>query len=109
MVAVGRMLLREMRLRLPIAPAASAARGRLAAPTSTSTRASVNGWSNANAVGVQELALEAEVAGDPVHGVAADGKLDRLEVHADLVRAAGLEPQVEQRPLAELLPHLEPA
>ena len=57
---------------------------------------------------MQELTLEAEVAGDPVDGVAADGQVDRLEVHADLMRAARLEAHVEQRPLAELLPHLEP-
>ena len=45
---------------------------------------------------VQKLALEAEIAGSPVDGIAADGQVDRLEVDADLVRAAGLEPDVEQ-------------
>ena len=57
---------------------------------------------------MQELALEPEVARDPVDGVAADGQLDRLEVDADLVGAAGLEPHLEERPLSELLEHLEP-
>ena len=46
--------------------------------------------------GVQELALEAEVAPRPVDGVAAHGQLDRLEVDTDLVRAAGLEPDLEK-------------
>ena len=46
---------------------------------------------------VQELPLQAEVAGHPVDGVAADRKVDRLQVDADLVRAACLEPDVEQR------------
>ena len=43
--------------------------------------------------GVQELALEAEVAGDAVDGVAGDRQLDRLEVDADLVRPPRLEPR----------------
>ena len=61
-----------------------------------------------DAVGVQELPFEAEVAGHPVHRVAADGQADRLEVNADLVRAAGLEPDLEQRALVEHLLDLEP-
>ena len=58
--------------------------------------------------GVQELPLEAEVAGDAVDGVAADRQLDRREVDADLVRPARLEPHVEQRARAEQLRDLEP-
>src|SRR5690349_15460326 len=46
--------------------------------------------------GVEELALEAEVAGDAVDGIAADGQADRLEVHPDLVRPPRLEPNVEE-------------
>ena len=57
---------------------------------------------------MEELALEAEVVGDAVDGVAADGKPDRLEMHADLVRPAGLEPDVEERVVAHRLLHVEP-
>ena len=46
---------------------------------------------------MEELALEPEVVGDAVDRVAADGKPDRLEMDADLVRPARLEPDVEER------------
>ena len=90
-------------------------RGRARAPAarssgsgdSTSTRSPVNGWSKREPRRVQELPLEAEVARDAVDRVAADRQLDRLEVDADLVRAAGLEPHLEQRARAEQLDHLE--
>ena len=59
-------------------------------------------------VRVEELALEPEVAGDAVDGIAADRKPDRLEMDADLVRPAGLEPDVEERVVAHRLLHLEP-
>jgi hypothetical protein len=49
--------------------------------------------------GVEELPVEAEVAGDPVHRVARDGKADRGEMDADLVRPPGLEPGMEERVL----------
>ena len=49
---------------------------------------------------MQELALEAEVGRDPVDGIAADGQVDRLEMDADLVCAARLEPHVEQSVMA---------
>ncbi len=51
-------------------------------------------------VRVEELPLEAEVVGDAVDRVAADGKPDRLEMDADLVRPARLEPNVEERVVA---------
>jgi hypothetical protein len=56
---------------------------------------------------VEELALEAEIVAHAVRAVARDGQLDRSEVHADLVRAAGLESDLEQRMLAEELQQLE--
>ena len=56
--------------------------------------------------GVQELALEAE-AGNAVDRVADDGQVDGREVDSDLVRAAGLEPDAEQRVLGEQLDDLE--
>ena len=46
---------------------------------------------------VKELPLQAEVAGGSVDRVSAHGEPDRLEVDADLVRPAGLEPHVEER------------
>ena len=55
----------------------------------------------AQAVRVQELPLEAEVAPHAVHRVAGDGEVDRREVHADLVRPTGLETHVEERVLGE--------
>ena len=57
---------------------------------------------------VQELALEAEVARDAVDGIAADRQADRLEMDADLVRPARLEPDVEERVVRASSPHLEP-
>src|SRR5262245_269016 len=59
-------------------------------------------------VRVEELTFEPEVAADAVHRVSADRQPDRLEVDADLVGTAGLEPGLEQRPLAQALLHLEP-
>src|SRR5436305_14909147 len=49
---------------------------------------------------VEELALEAEVAGDPVDEIAADGQVDRLQVNPDLVRPPRLEPDVEEGVIA---------
>ena len=69
----------------------------------TSTSAFVSGCVEPKPVRVQELALEPEVVGDAVDGVAADGKPDRLEMDADLVRPARLEPHVEQRVVAHRL------
>ena len=57
---------------------------------------------------MQELALEAQVAGDAVDGVAADRKLDRLQMDADLVRPPRLEPHLEERARPDELLHLEP-
>ena len=56
-----------------------------------SISAARGGVREAQASGVQELALEAEQACRAVVGVADDGMADRLEVDADLVRAAGLQ------------------
>src|SRR5918999_1432391 len=47
--------------------------------------------------GVQELALEAELPGPAVHGIARHRQVDRREVDADLVRAPGLELHVQER------------
>src|SRR6478609_1314834 len=52
-------------------------------------------------LGVQELALEAERAGVAVLGIARHRVADRLQVGADLVRAAGLEPHAQQRVAVE--------
>src|SRR5215217_3045825 len=57
--------------------------------------------------GVEELALEPEILGRAVGRVARDRQLDRLQVNADLVRAAGLERELEERARAEQLEHLE--
>src|SRR5204863_109907 len=57
--------------------------------------------------GVEELALEAEVAGTAVHRIARDREADRLEMDADLVRAAGLERDAEERVAAQQLDDLE--
>src|SRR5689334_23037288 len=57
--------------------------------------------------GVQELPLEPEVAGDAVDRVPRHRKPDRFQVDADLVRAAGLEADAQQRALAEQALHLE--
>ena len=51
--------------------------------------------------GVQELALEPEAPARAVIGVAAHGMADRAQVHADLVRTAGLEAQPQQRRTGE--------
>src|SRR5262245_25066348 len=59
-------------------------------------------------VGVEELALEPEIATDPVHGVTAHRQLDRRQMDADLVCTTGLETDFEQRALGHQLDHLEP-
>src|SRR5918997_6038317 len=59
------------------------------------------------AAGVQELALEPEVAADAVDRVARDGQADRRQVHPDLVRAPRLQPHAEQRVTWQQLLHLE--
>lgn len=55
---------------------------------------------------VQELPVELRFR-DPVDGVTHDGKVDRGEVDANLVRPAGLEANLEQRVPADQLVHLE--
>src|SRR5262245_30136609 len=55
---------------------------------------------------MEKLPLETEPGG-AVGAVAEDRELDRGEVHADLVRAAGLEPHAQERVLGELLLHFE--
>src|SRR5262245_23829923 len=57
---------------------------------------------------MEELTLEPQVAGNAVDGIAAHGKLDRGEMHPDLMRPAGLQAHLEQRALAEALARLEP-
>src|SRR6478672_8612342 len=55
-------------------------------------------------LGMQELALQTELARPSVESVAGDGETDRSEVHTDLVGPAGLQPHVEERvPLQHLL------
>src|SRR2546430_13700566 len=61
----------------------------------------------AEAVGVQELPLETGLR-HPVHRIAADGQVDRLEMDAQLVRPPRLEAQLQQRPWPEQLANLEP-
>ncbi len=59
------------------------------------------------AVGVQELALEAVAIGAAVGDVAGQGVADRGEVGADLVRAAGLQARLQVALLAQQLQHRE--
>src|SRR6266436_895076 len=56
---------------------------------------------------VQELALEAELDGTAVQRVAGDGQVDRGEMHADLMRAPGLECHAQQRMTRQQLFDLE--
>src|SRR5213593_632991 len=57
--------------------------------------------------GMQGLArkVDAVARAAPVHGVADQRMADVLEVHADLVRAPGLEPAFDERGAAEALEH----
>src|SRR5438128_11872465 len=57
--------------------------------------------------GVQELALQVQVARTAVDGVAGDREVDRRQVHADLVRATGLQRDAQERVLRQELGHLE--
>src|SRR4051794_25083240 len=57
--------------------------------------------------GVQELALEAEQARRAVLGVTGDRVADGLQVHPDLMGAAGLEAHAQQRELPERALELE--
>ena len=57
----------------------------------------MTGCAKREAIRVQELPLEPQIAFDAVQRVPGDRKVDRGEMHADLVRAAGLEPDVEER------------
>ena len=59
------------------------------------------------APGMEELALQAEVAGGAVHGIPGDRKVDRSQMDADLVRPAGLELDAEERMAVEELGDLE--
>ena len=56
---------------------------------------------------VQELALQAQVAFNPVDRVARDRQVDRREVDADLMRAARLQANPQQRVLGQQLLQLE--
>src|SRR5207302_9640456 len=58
--------------------------------------------------GVQGLAreLDAVARAAPVYGIADQRVADMLEVHADLVRAAGLEAAFDERSAPETLEHL---
>ena len=44
---------------------------------------------------MQELPLQAEIAGDAVLAIAGDGEPDGRQMHSDLVRAPRLEPNLE--------------
>src|SRR4051812_12169455 len=57
--------------------------------------------------GVEELSLQAEVSPDAVRRVAGDRQVDRGEVDADLMRAAGLEPDAQERMSRQELLELE--
>ena len=45
---------------------------------------------------MQELAVQPELGGTTVSRIARDGQVDRRQVDADLVGAAGLEPHAEE-------------
>ena len=47
------------------------------------------------ATGVKELALQPEITCDSIDRVTSHRKVDRRQMHANLVRAAGLEPYAE--------------
>src|SRR5919204_6316254 len=57
--------------------------------------------------GMQELPLEPDLARLPVDRIACNGQVNRGEMHADLMRATGLEPHVKQRMLRQQLDQLE--
>src|SRR3954452_10624915 len=67
-----------------------------------------DGVGEAEAPGMEELALETAVVRDAVNGIPADRQVYRLEVNPDLVRPPRLEPYVEQRMVAHRLLDLEP-
>ena len=71
--------------------------GPRAAASATSTRSPVTGCGNASRGGVQELPPQPVAPGAPYSGSPSTGMPDRLQVGADLVRAAGLEPHAQQR------------
>jgi len=56
---------------------------------------------------VQKLALESEVAWNPVDRIARDGQIDGGQMDADLVRPPGLEANAEQRMAREELDDVE--
>src|SRR5262245_37901214 len=62
----------------------------------------------AEGVGMEELAAQPQIAFHAVRGVTRDREVDRSEMDADLVRATGLEPYVEECALADDLHDLEP-
>ena len=57
--------------------------------------------------GVEELPLQAEVSPDAVRGIAGDRQVDRGEMDADLMGAASLEPDAEERMARQELLELE--
>ena len=57
--------------------------------------------------GVEELAVEVQVAGDAVGRVACNRQSDRLQVDADLVRPPRLQLDVEKRMVSQQFSHLE--
>ncbi len=68
-----------------------------------STGSPVAGWRNASRSACRNWRCEAEQAGAAVLRIAGDRVVDRLQVRADLVGAAGLEPQAQQREAVERL------
>ena len=71
------------------------------------TSSPVTGCCEAQAVRVQELPLEAEVAPHAVARVAGHREVDRGEVHADLVGPPRLERDLEERVLGQEVHELE--
>ena len=61
----------------------------------------------AQTVCMQELPLEPEISADPILRVSRDGKLDRGQMHADLMCAPRLQANLEQRMVAQELDRLE--
>src|SRR5438105_9609926 len=57
--------------------------------------------------GMQELPVQPELAGAAVDGVAGNREVDRRQVHPDLVRSSGLEPDPQQRVAPQQLLDLE--
>ena len=84
----------------------AARRSRAAAAIPTAPASCVDGWTSPRRQRVQRLPPERDAALLAIRRIADQRMSERGEMHADLVRAAGLEPAGEQRAIAEALAHV---